>query len=154
MPDGGAGPGHDELIDQCLSAPVIDDVRTEALHFTGNGVDVAIVRRVNPDAVGTSGTTVWLPERFGLVRGAVAACVSVLGDLKYTASHHNFDDLMSANSGGQTWVFTQTRVEYNVPTQWSVSAKQGDTLLWGPVSLTLVSCERLDMNQSCAALYQ
>jgi hypothetical protein len=154
MAEGGAGPGHEDLIASCLDAPVIDDVRTEALQFEGNGVSVAIVRRVDPDAFGTSGTTVWLAERFGLVHEQTAACVSATQDLDYTVSHHNFDDLMTASSGGQTWVFTQTRQDYGTPTQWTVSTKQGNAVVWGPVVLTLVSCQRLDMAQDCAAMYQ
>lgn len=152
--EGGAGPGDDQLIADCLDAPVIDDVRTEALELEGNGVSVAIVRRVDPDAFGTSGTTVWLAERFGLVHDATAACVSASQDLDYTVSHHNFDDSMTANNAGLTWVFTQTRQDYDTPTQWTVSAKQGNTVAWGPIVLTLLSCKRLDMAQDCAAMYQ
>jgi hypothetical protein len=152
--EGGAGPGHDELIAECLDAPVIDDVRTEALRLEGNGVSVAIVRRVDPDGFGTSGTTVWLAQRFGLVHDATAACVSTIADLDYTISHHNFDDQMTASSAGQTWVLKQTRQDYGTPTEWTVSAKQGNAVVWGPIVVTLVSCQRLDTAQDCAATYQ
>jgi hypothetical protein len=150
----GGAPGDGELISECLDAPVIDEVRTEALHFQGAGLELGIVRRVDPDSFGTSGTTPWLPQRFALVRGAVAECVSELSDLDYLGSHHNFDDQMTASVGNETWLFKQMRVDYDQPTSWTVEAHNGNTVLWGPVTLTLLSCQRLDMPGSCAESYQ
>ncbi len=151
---GGAAPGGDEVIAECLDAPVIAETRTEALQFSGAGLTLAIARRVDPDAFGTSGTTVWLPQRFGLVRGAVATCISEVQDLDYTVSHHNFDDAMSASYAGQTWIFKQTRQEYGFPAMFSLEGREGNTLVWGPVTLTLVSCQELLSNDSCAPSYE
>lgn len=150
----GGAPGNGELVSECLDAMVIDEVRTEALHFQGAGLELGIVRRVDPDSVGTSGTTPWLPQRFALVRGAVAECVADSNDLDYLGSHHNFDDEMTASVGNETWLFKQMRVDYDEPTSWSVEARSGDTVLWGPVTLTLLSCQRLDMPDNCAESYQ
>jgi hypothetical protein len=152
--DSGGAPDEGSLVSDCLDAPVIDEVKTEALHFQGAGLELGIVRRADPDSIGTSGTTPWLPERFALVRGAVAECVSTLAALDYVASHHNFDDQMTATAAGETWVFQQMRVDYDQPTLWTVQARNGNTALWGPVTLTLLSCERLDMPGSCAEFYQ
>jgi hypothetical protein len=141
------------VIADCLDAPVVAETRTEALEFSGAGLSLAIVRRVDPDAFGTSGTTVWLAQRFGLVRGGVAECLSDVQDLVYTGSHHNFDDVMTASYGAETWFFSQTRQDYGFPAVFSVEARQGNTLVWGPVPLTLVSCQELLNNESCSATY-
>jgi hypothetical protein len=133
---------------------VIDEVRTEALHFSGQGLELGIVRRVDPDSVGTSGTTPWLPARFGLERGAVAECVSNLADLDYVGSHHNFDDEMTATVAAETWAFKQIREDYDMPTTWTVEGRNGTSMVWGPIALTLISCTRLDTPGSCADQYQ
>jgi hypothetical protein len=150
---GGADPGQD-LIATCLDAEVIDDVRTEALTLKGDGVDVAIVRRVDPEGISTSGTTVWLSQRFGIVKGSLAQCVTTPADLTYTISHHNFDDKMTANVDGQTMLVTLTRADYADPAAWTITAKQGDATSWGPLELTLVACTRLDSGESCLSSYQ
>lgn len=146
--DGGAAPGNG-VIEDCLDTAVIGGTRTEALSFVGEGVAVGIVRRVDPDGVGTSGTTIWLPQRFALVRGAVAECVSAMGSLSYMITHHNFDDSMSATSGGETWTLTHAQLDYDKPEMWSIEGKQGQNVVWGPVALTLSSCLRLDNQQDC-----
>ncbi|HVY31757.1 MAG TPA: hypothetical protein VHB79_34715 [Polyangiaceae bacterium] len=151
--DGGAGPGGGE-IEACLDSPVKGGVRTEALSFVGDGVEVGIVRRIDPDGVGTSGTTIWLPQSFGLVRGAVAACVADEASLSYQITHHNFDDSMSATSQGETWTLTHAQLDYGAPQTWSLDAKQGQNVVWGPVALSLKSCLRLDNQQDCTAAYQ
>jgi hypothetical protein len=115
---------------------------------------VAIVRRVDPDAFGTSGTTVWLPQRFGLVRGSVAECITDVASLDYTVSHHNFDDVMTASHGAETWAFSQTRQDYGFPAMFSVEARSGNTVLWGPTTLTLVDCQELLEGESCLTRYQ
>jgi hypothetical protein len=151
--EGGSDPGED-VIAMCLDAEVIDDTRTEALTLEGDGVSVAIVRRVDPDGVGTSGTTIWLSQRFGIEKGALAQCVSNDADMTYMISHHNFDDKMTAKIDGQTLLVSLTRVDYDSPTAWNVSAKQGDAVLWGPLTLELVGCQRLDSGQNCLPMYQ
>jgi len=151
--DGGAGPG-DGVIEACLDAPVKGGVRTEALSFAGDGVEVGIVRRIDPNGVGTSGTTIWLPQRLGLVRGAVAACVSDEASLSYQITHHNFDDSMSATSQGETWTLTHAQLDYGKPQTWNIVAKAGQNVVWGPVALSLTSCLRLDNQQDCTAMYQ
>lgn len=151
--EGGSGQG-DAVIEACLDAAVIGNTRTEALSFVGDGVSVGIVRRVDPDGVGTSGTTIWLPQRFALVRGAVAECVSAESSLSYMITHHNFDDSMSAMSGGQTWTITHAQLDYDKPQTWNIVGKQGQNVVWGPVGLTLSSCLRLDNQQDCTDAYQ
>jgi hypothetical protein len=133
---------------------VIGGTRTEALSFVGDGVAVGLVRRVDPDGVGTSGTTIWLPQRFALVRGAVAECVSAEASLSYQITHHNFDDSMSANANAETWTVTHAQLDYGQPQTWNVVAKQGQDVAWGPVALSLTSCWRLDNQQDCTAAYQ
>jgi hypothetical protein len=148
---GGGDPGNDAIV-ACLDAPLMGS-RTEAIRLDGNGVSVALVRRIDPDGVGTSGTTVWLPQRFGVVRGQESGCVSDPGKLTYTLSHHNSNDIATATNGGTTWVLEQSGAEY-----WrgmhEISAKQGDQLLWGPVQLEVTSCTELDSDQDCTAKYQ
>jgi hypothetical protein len=151
--EAGADPGQD-VIATCLDAQVIDDTRTEALTLKGDGVTVAVVRRVDPDGVGTSGTTIWLPQRFGIEKGALAQCVTSDADMTYTISHHNFDDEMTAKVDGQTLLVSLTRVDYDTPTAWDVTAKQGDAALWGPLTLALVACKRLDSGENCLPMYQ
>lgn len=150
---GGAGSGE-QVVEACLDAPVLGETRTEALRFSAAGLTLGVVRRADPDSVGTSGTTPWLPQRFAISRGAVAECVSELAALDYTSSYHNFDDRMSAQGESETWVFQQVRESYDHPTVFSVEGRDGDTLLWGPTMLTLLSCHELSFDQSCSATYQ
>lgn len=150
---GGAGDGG-QVIEECLDAPVVAETQTEALEFSGAGVRMGIVRRVDPDAFGTSGTTVWLPQRFGLVRGGVAECISEVAALNYTVSHHNFDDVMTASHGAETWTFSQTREDYGFPATFSVEARSGNVVVWGPTTLTLVGCQELLQGESCLMRYQ
>lgn len=154
LPSLGAGGSSGDVIAECLDAPVLDETRTEALQLEGAGVRLALVRREDPDALGTSGTTPWLAQHFALERGAIAECVTSPADLSYTASHHNFDDEMTAKGAEQSWLFTQTRAGYDSPTSWTVEARQQDAVLWGPVTLTLVSGRRLDSDDDCADAYQ
>lgn len=142
-----------DVVEECLDAPVLDDTRTEALSFQGQGLRLGIVRRADPDSLGTSGTTPWLAQRFALERGATAQCVSDTGVLDYVGSRHNFDDTMSATHGAETWVFRQTREDYDMPTHWTVEARTGSSVTWGPVALTLLSCQRVDTDASCADFY-
>jgi hypothetical protein len=150
---GGSDPNPD-LIATCLDAEVIDDTRTEALTLQGDGLDLAIVRRVDPDGFSTSGTTVWLAQRFGIVKGSLAKCVTTPADLTYTISHHNFDDKMTAKVDGQTLLVTLTRTDYSAPAAWTVTAQQGDATSWGPLPLVLVGCTRLDSGENCLPSYQ
>jgi hypothetical protein len=152
--EGGAPPDGGQVIADCLDAPVLVETRTEALELTGAGLTLAIVRRVDPDAFGTSGTTVWLAQRFGLVRGGVAECISDVAELDYTVSHHNFDDVMTASYGAETWLFSQTRQDYGFPAMFSLEARNGNAVVWGPVTLTLVSCQELLQGESCLTTYQ
>lgn len=154
---GGAGSGGEapsgDVIEECLDAPVLEDTRTEALSLEGEGLLLGIVRRVDPDSLGTSGTTPWLPQRFALERGVVASCISEAPALSYTASRHNFDDSMRATSGAETWLFKQMREDYDQPTTWTVEGRVGDALSWGPVTLSLLGCTLLDADTSCADTY-
>jgi len=152
--EGGAAPDGGQVIADCLAAPVVAATRTEALEFSGAGLSLAIVRRVDPEAFGTSGTTVWLPQRFGLVREGIAQCISDVPALDYTVSHHNFDDVMTASYGVETWIFSQTRQDYGFPAMFSLEAREGNALVWGPVTLTLVSCQELLDGESCLLTYQ
>lgn len=152
--EAGSGPGGGDVLPECLDAPLLSDTRTEALSFTGAGLTLGIVRRADPDSFGTSGTTPWLPQRFALVRGNVAECVTNVAELEYSVSHHNFDDVFRASYGDETWVFRQKRQDYGYPATFSVESRGGgDALLWGPVSLTLSSCQELLNDESCAPTY-
>jgi hypothetical protein len=139
-------------IRDCLDAPSLGS-RTEAIHFESEGVSAAIVRRIDPEGFGTSGTLVWVAQRFGLVRGDVAACVSASGDLSYTISHHNFDDTMTASSSGQTWVWHQEG-EYGQQGTFTLTGERDGQVQWGPVRLSVVSCKRLDDGSDCTARYR
>lgn len=147
-----AHPPAGKIVEECLDAPVLDETRTEALLLHGSLLVLGIVRRADPDGIGTSGTTPWLPQRFGLELGTIAACASG-DDLDYVASHHNFDDQMSAVIDGDTWIFRQTREDYDKPTRFTLERRSGDALAWGPIALTLVSCDRLDTQTSCTDSY-
>lgn len=151
---GGAAPDGGQVIEDCLDTPIVADTRTEALELSGAGLTLAIVRRVDPDAFGTSGTTVWLPQRFGLVRGDVAQCISNVQTLDYTVSHHNFDDVMTASYAAETWIFSQTRQDYGFPAMFSLEARSSNAVVWGPVTLTLVGCQELLQGESCLTTYQ
>jgi hypothetical protein len=152
MAGAGGGDSSRGIIAECLDAPLMGS-RTEAIRLEGNGVSVALVRRIDLDSVGTSGTTVWLTQRLGLVRGDVSGCVSDAAKLTYTVSHHNSNDFATAASGGTTWVLEQKDAEY-----WrgvhQISAKQGNQVLWGPIALTIASCTQLDTDTDCTAKYQ
>jgi hypothetical protein len=151
--EGGSTPG-DDLIEACLDAKAIDGTLTEALTLKGDGVDLAIVRRRDPDGISTSGTTVWLAQRFGIVKGALGKCVTDAADMTYTISHHNFDDEMTAEVDGQTLVMTLARDGYFKPVMWTVTAKQGDAVAWGPLPLTLIACTELDSGVNCLPSYE
>lgn len=148
---GGSDSGNDTIA-ECLDAPLMGS-RTEAIRLEGNGVSVALVRRIDLDSAGTSGTTVWLTQRFGLVRADVSVCVSDAAKLTYTVSHHNSNDFATATGAAATWVLEQKDAEY-----WrgahEISAKQGNQVLWGPVALTVASCKQLDTDADCTAKYQ
>jgi hypothetical protein len=141
-------------VQACLDAAFAGETRTEALYFTGSGLELGLVRYADPDSFGTSGTTPWIAERFALWRGAEEACVTDTDSLVYTGSHHNFDDSLAVSSGEVVWTFTQTRVDYDTPTSWTIAATRSGELAWGPVTLTLVSCERLDVTESCSGSYE
>lgn len=151
---GSAGEPSGEVVADCLGGATPGETRTEALSFEGMGVRLGIVRAADPDSVGTSGTTPWLPQRFALERGDVQVCISEADALEYESSHHNFDDSMTATRDEQTWVFKQSRENYDEATQFSVQGQNGQAVLWGPITLTLKSCERLDMDGSCLDFYQ
>lgn len=153
--DGGAGDAGDgiDFVSACLDEAESRDSRTEKLKMSGDGTSVGIVRYVDPDAFGTSGTTSWLPERFVVARGATAKCITTPAQLTYHNSRHNFDDELTASEGDVTWIWKQTREDYGFPTQWTVEARQDDQLLWGPVDLTLETCMVLNDSLSCAEQY-
>jgi hypothetical protein len=151
--DGDGGDGID-FVSACLDEAASRDSRTEKLKMSGEGTSIGIVRYVDPDAFGTSGTTVWLPERFVIARGATAKCLTDSTQLAYQVSHHNFDDSFSATEGDLTWVWKQMRADYGVPTKWTVEARQDDQLVWGPVELTLETCMVLNDSSACSEQYQ
>jgi len=152
--DAGQDAGSQADVSACLDGAEGKDSSTEALEFLGtDGTQIALVRYVDPDAFGTSGTTVWLPERLGYARGASSACVTEAGKLDYTISHHNFDDLMDAEVDDLTITFQQTRVDYDMPWSFTAQAKRGASVVWGPVTLSVVSCENLTTNEDCSGKY-
>ena len=135
----GADGGGDVIAD-CLKAPVVPDTNTQAVRFTGSGVELGIVRHY-PIDLGISKALPYTLQRFALVRGDVAVCVSDPQSLDYTPSHHNWDDEATASAGSETWVLKTTSVS-GAPS--SVEGRIADSLTWGPLELSLASCERLD----------
>jgi hypothetical protein len=76
------------------------DTQTELLELSGQpSIGVGLVRYVDPDRFGTSGTTIWLAERFAVANGSVSECITKSTNLTYKISHHNFADELVATSG-------------------------------------------------------
>jgi hypothetical protein len=142
---GEPGEVRDEVV-SCLSTAVARATRTQRLEFAGADVSVGLVRYVDPDGIGTSGTVVWIPERFALARGAEAECIADAQQLAYSITHHNFQDTMSATRDGITWTVSFD-VMASVP--FAIEAKDGARSLWGPVSLNLVRCRELENDRDC-----
>jgi hypothetical protein len=134
---GGADDGGD-VIATCLAAPVIPDTETQALRLTGEGLELGIVRYVPSGSLNDLQFTL---QRFALVRAGVGECVSDPARLKYAASHHNWDDKMTANAQNETWVVAASSA---AGVDWTVEGRAGGALAWGPIALTIASCERKD----------
>lgn len=146
---GGSGDDGSASVDECLQDATSLDTRTEAVKFSAPGTAIGLVRFVDPDQFGTSGTTIWVAERFAVARGQEAHCIKERSQMTYTSSHHNFDDKLVVKDGDTEWQFTQTQVDYGSPIRWTVQASQGDQVLWGPVDLTLRDCQQLDGESGC-----
>lgn len=141
--------GEGDVIANCLNAPVMPDTESQALRFTGVGVELGIVRYA-PIDTGTSKAIPYELQRFALVRGDVAKCVSAAPDLHYTPSHHNWDDQATATVGSETWLLTMNPGPAGIVS--TVEGRTGDAVTWGPLQLALASCVRLDSPQTaCGA---
>jgi hypothetical protein len=134
----GGADGEGDVIANCLKAPVMPDSNTQALRYTGAGIELGIVRSAPLDS-GPSKAVPYELQRFALVRDDVGQCVSDAKALDYTPSHHNWDDEALARVGDETWV-----LKIGVPAPNSVEGRTGEMVTWGPFDLTLTSCERLD----------
>jgi hypothetical protein len=156
-PDGGAGDGDgdSDSVTKCLAdaSPVLDS-RTEVLELHGQGLSVGFARHVEPDVFGTSGSTVWLPQRFALARAELSLCLGDANVLSYTISHHNFADDFVASDHGVTYTLTQRREDYDKPMFFALDAKKGAQVLWGPVALTLDRCHELLDDEDCTEKYK
>jgi hypothetical protein len=151
---GSSGAGGAASVDECLDGAVIQDTKTELLEFVAEpSLAVGLVRYPDPDMMGTSGTTVWVGERFAVANGSVSACVTESANLDYVVSYHNFDDQLVVTSGSVTYTFTQTREGYEAGTIWTVKAEEGGAVSWGPVTLELVRCLDLTSNNDCSGYY-
>jgi hypothetical protein len=134
---GGAG-GEGDVVGDCLNAPVMPGTETQALRLTGEGIELGLVRHVELDALND---LPFVLQRFALVRGDVAECVTDEARLKYTFSHHNMADVMTASAGAQSWVVSASATFGDA---WTIEGKTGGGATWGPSVLTIESCERID----------
>ncbi|MFO7178337.1 MAG: hypothetical protein DIU78_006535 [Pseudomonadota bacterium] len=151
---GGDASGTTPTVDACLDLATAHETQTELLELEGDGVIVGIVRYMDPESFGTSGTTPWLPDTLAVAYDAGTVCIRDAAALTYTISHHNFDDTLTAKDGDRTWTFRQEREDYDFPTVWTVSATEGGSTVLGPVELTLVECRFLGSNEDCSQRYE
>jgi hypothetical protein len=129
-----AGPTVDECLAQALPADVNGPRTTR---FTGGGLLVGVVRDVDPDSFGTSGTTVFRARRFALESADARVCRTDDG-LSYQISHHNFRDVLLAVDGPVRYQLRFDRDGYDFEYEYSLTAfdAASGATLWGPVALS------------------
>lgn len=153
--NGGSGGNFSGDVAACLKDAVPHaTMDTEVATFDGEGISVGLVRSIDPDRIGTSGSRIWNGERFALVRGAESYCIKDVAALLWNNTYHNFEDTFEIQASGQTLVFSWGRINYDTPTDWSVLAKKNGSVLWGPVPLNLTSCSNIKKSENCTEKYK
>jgi hypothetical protein len=114
---GDAGP--DELGD-CVAGftPVTNAQYASTNRFrTADGtIELAFVIQPDPDAFGTSGTTVFLARAVAVSIDGAVHCVTNPAELDYQVSHHNFDDTLTVTVLGSEYTWKVDLEDYgNVP---------------------------------------
>lgn len=137
-------------VDDCLAAPLPDDLhRATVMHFDGPELRLAILRDIDPDAFGTSGTAIYRARRFALESRDHAVCVDD-EDLAYHLSHHNFHDTLHATDAGLVFTLNMNTDGYDSPFVDTLTVRDAEeNVLLGPVTLTFVSCTPLDPMGYC-----
>jgi hypothetical protein len=139
----------------CLGeASALKDTRTEVFTLSGDGLKVGFARHVDPDGFSTSGTTVWLLQRFAIARADEQSCLSDESQLTWTLSHHNFDDEFAVTDGQLSYQMHLPRSGYDAPIGFTLEATRGGQSEWGPVGLTLESCHELLEDEDCTEKYK
>jgi hypothetical protein len=142
----------------CLEdASPVRDTRTEVITFSSDTLAVGFVRHVDPDAFGTSGSTQWLPQLFGIFVADDQTCLSDAEALEYMSSYHNFADVFTASDVDLDRVYTlkQGREGYDEPVFFDLEAKRenGD-VYFEPTPLVLESCHELFYDEDCLEKYK
>jgi hypothetical protein len=150
---GSAGVGSPDVSSCLKDAAVQGSASTEVLTFKGTDVTLGLVRFIDQDKIGTSGSRFWIAERFALTRNQESYCNKVQSELSWKNTYHNFNDSLSVSQGEQTLLFTWNREDYDQPIGFAVQAKKGAEVLWGPLALTLTKCVDLLRDEDCTAHY-
>ena len=93
-------------------------------------------RSVDPDAIGTSGTTAFILEAFRVGRAESVVDVSDPKDLTWNTTYHNFMDTTEAVTDTH-WYELTTLGSYFTPFVYTVAAYEyeGGPLVWGPIDI-------------------
>lgn len=114
---GDAGP--DELGD-CVAGftpvPNAQYASTNRFRTADGSIELAFVIQPDPDAFGTSGTTVFLARAAAVSIDGTVHCFTDPADLDYQVSHHNFDDTLTVTVLGDEYTWKVDLEDYgNVP---------------------------------------
>lgn len=136
-------------VDDCLSQFQSAGFDERLLTFNGPELRVGFIRDVDPDAFGTSGTTVFRAVRFALETADVQLCLD--SNLEYTVSHHNFDDVFTATHDGVRYELTMHTEDYGAAWEDQLTLRDAmtDAILEGPITLTFEQCTPLTQNGIC-----
>jgi hypothetical protein len=141
------------FVEDCLAMALPADLNDgRVLVWNGPGVRAALVRDIDPDSFGTSGTTVFRARRLALERDGLAVCQHD-EQLSYEGSHHNFADVVVFAADARRLELHLDRADYDSPwvdTLLAIDPADGATL-WGPLPLTLESCTPLTTGSQCQA---
>lgn len=150
-PDAVFAPGT--FVDDCVVTPLPDDLNDgRVLVWNGPGLRLGLVRDIDPDGFGTSGTAIFRARRLALETGSISLCHTDQG-LGYEVSHHNFADRVALTVGDVRYELHMDRADYDSPwTDTLLAADPAtDAPLWGPVMLALESCTPLTPGGLCQA---
>jgi len=111
---------------------------------------VALVRSIDPDAMGTSGTKIWIAEALAWEFPHDSGCIRSRPDLQYTITHHNFLDAIETVASSPKVLFQMQTAGYGEPWVLSVMQKDDDgTTNWGPIVVDAVSCTEIAGQTNC-----
>lgn len=148
---GSGDAGSDELGD-CVAGftpvPNAQYASTNRFRTADGSIELLFVIQPDPDALGTSGTTVFLARAAAVSIDGTVHCFTDPADLDYQVSHHNFDDTLTVTVLGDEYTWKVDLEDYGAVPSYTLTIAPPSALPRNAI-LTAVGCSTAPGEHRC-----